>query len=81
MHVLLTRPLEDSKDLIFNFKSKGFKVSHLPLLNIQKINYEQIDFNSYEALIFTSSNSIRILETKNINKETTCFCVGFATER
>ena len=81
MHVLLTRPLEDSKDLIFNFKSKGFKVSHLPLLNIQKINYEQIDFNSYEALIFTSSNSIRNLETKNINKETTCFCVGFATER
>ena len=72
MHVLLTRPLEDSKDLIFNFKSKGFKVSHLPLLNIQKINYEQIDFNSYEALIFTSSNSIRNLETKNINKEHTC---------
>ncbi len=32
MHILLTRQLEDSKNLIQKFKSNGFKVSNLPLL-------------------------------------------------
>ena len=39
MHVLLTRPLEDSIDLIKRFKDKGFTVSHLPLIKINKLDY------------------------------------------
>ena len=42
MHVLLTRNLEDSKDLIQKFKSNRFKVSNLPLLEISKVNYSEI---------------------------------------
>ena len=41
MHVLLTRNLEDSKNLIQKFKSNGFKVSNLPLLEISKVNYNK----------------------------------------
>jgi len=40
MHVLLTRPLEDSIDLIKRFKDKGFTVSHLPLIKINKIAFK-----------------------------------------
>ena len=36
MHILLTRPLEDSKELILKFKSLGHQVSHLPVINIEK---------------------------------------------
>ena len=48
MHILLTRPLEDCSEMILKFKSLGHQVSHLPLLIIEKINYQEINFfNSY----------------------------------
>ena len=43
MHILLTRPLEDCSEMIIKFKSLGNQVSHLPLLRIDKVNYEQIN--------------------------------------
>ena len=45
MHILLTRQLQDSKDLIQKFKSNGFKVSNLPLLEINKLDYDEIKKN------------------------------------
>ena len=56
MHVLLTRPLEDSLELIKKFKEKGFTVSHLPLIKINRIDYPRINISEYKAVVFTSSN-------------------------
>ena len=81
MHILLTRPLEDSSKMILKFKSLGHKVSHLPLLKISKVEYEKIDFSKYRAIIFTSSNAIKFLETQSIDKNISCFCVGEVTEK
>ncbi len=81
MHILLTRQLEDSKDLIQKFKSNGFKVSNLPLLEISKVNYNALKKNNFNAIIFTSSNSIRFLDIKSIDKNIMCFCVGSSTEK
>ena len=81
MHVLLTRPLEDSIDLINRFKDKGFTVSHLPLIKINKIDYPKINSSEYKIFIFTSSNAIRNLNTKDFDKKSLCFCVGDATEK
>ena len=81
MHILLTRSLEDSKDLIVKFKSSGFKVSNLPLLEFSKVSYKKINFSSLDAIIFTSPNAIKFLELKNINKNILCFCVGSSTEK
>ena len=39
MHILLTRPLDDCKDLILRFKSLGHKVSHLPVIKIENVNF------------------------------------------
>ena len=50
MHILLTRPLEDCSEMIIKFKSLGHQVSHLPLLNIEKINYEQLIFQNIKEL-------------------------------
>ena len=80
MHIMLTRPIEDSKDLIFRFKSLGHNVSHLPVINIKKIDIKKISYDDYSGIIFTSSNSVKFLETKNIDKTIYCFCVGSATE-
>ena len=81
MHILLTRQLQDSKDLIQKFKSNGFKVSNLPLLEINKLYYNEIKNYNYNAIIFTSSNAIKFLNLKNIKKNILCFCVGSHTEK
>ena len=81
MHILITRPLEDCSEMILKFKSLGHQVSHLPLLSIDKINYDQIDFSNYEGIIFTSANAVKFLNLKQIDKKIFCFCVGNATEK
>ena len=80
MHILLTRPLEDSKDLILKFKSLGHIVSSIPVISIKKKEYSKIDFSSFKGIIFTSSNAIKFLDTKLLDKNIKCFCVGNATE-
>ncbi len=81
MHILLTRQLQDSKDLIQKFKFNGFKVSNLPLLEINKFDYDEIKIYNHNAIVFTSSNAIKFLDLKNINKNILCFCVGSYTEK
>ena len=80
MHILLTRPLENSHDLILRFKSLGHKVSHVPLISIEKVNYEKLDCSFFKGIIFTSANAIKNLDVKNIDKNIDCFCVGNVTE-
>ena len=81
MHILLTRPLEDSHELILKFQTLGHEVSHMPLINIESKNYESINFVDYNGIIFTSSNAIKFLDLKSIDKKINCFCVGSATEK
>ena len=81
MHILLTRPLEDCSEMILKFKSLGHQVSHLPLLIIEKINHEQINFFEYGGIVFTSANAIKFLDLKNLDKHIMCFCVGDSTEK
>jgi uroporphyrinogen-III synthase len=81
MHILLTRPLEDCSDMIIKFNSLGHHISHLPLLRIDKVDYEQINFSDFKGIIFTSANAVKFLDLKNIDKNLLCFCVGDATEK
>ncbi|MDC3028574.1 uroporphyrinogen-III synthase, partial [Candidatus Pelagibacter sp.] len=81
MHILFTRPLEDSTEMILKFQSLGHKVSHLPLLSINEIKYESINFSDYKGIIFTSANAVKFLDLKKIDKKILCFCVGSATEK
>ena len=81
MHILLTRPLDDSKDLIMRFKFLGHQVSHLPVINIEKKDYDEPNFDEFKGIIFTSSNAIKNLNISKINKGIFCFCVGNATEK
>jgi len=81
MHILLTRPLEDSQELILRFKKLGHEISHMPLVKIEKKNHENLNFSDYKGIIFTSSNSIKFLDIKLIDKKINCFCVGSSTEK
>jgi uroporphyrinogen-III synthase len=81
MQILLTRPLEDCHELILKFQSLGHQVSHLPLITIEGLKHETLNYIDFKAIIFTSSNAIKFLDDKNIDKKINCFCVGSATEK
>ena len=81
MNIVITRPIDDSLEIISKFKILGHTVIHLPLLNIKKVSYKTINFKNYKGIIFTSTNAIKFLDTKDIPKNILCFCVGDATEQ
>ena len=81
MHILLTRPLEDCSEMIIKFRSLGHQVSHLPLLSVDKVDYEKINLSDFKGIIFTSANAVKFLDLKSIDKNLLCFCVGSATEK
>ena len=81
MHILLTRPLEDCYEMILKFKSLGHEVSHLPLITIEGLQYESPNYSDFKGIVFTSSNAIKFLETRKIDKKMICFCVGGVTEK
>jgi len=81
MHILLTRPIEDCHEMILKFQSLGHEVSHLPLINIEGLKYEPLNYPQFGGVIFTSANAVKFLDIKNIDKKITCFCVGSATEK
>ena len=67
--------------MILKFKSLGHKVSHIPLINIVAKKYFFTNFSEFSGIIFTSSNAIKYLDLKIIDKRINCFCVGSATEK
>jgi uroporphyrinogen-III synthase len=81
MHILFTRPLDDCHEMILKFQSLGHEVSHLPLINIEGLKYKSLNYSDFSGIIFTSSNSIKFLDIKSIDKKIVCFCVGSATEK
>ena len=81
MHILFARSLEDSKDLILRFNELGHKVSYMPVIQIKKVDHDVINFNDFKGLIFTSANSLKFINSKEVDKNIFCFCVGSATEK
>jgi len=81
MHILFTRPLDDCHEMILKFQSLGHEISHLPLINIEGLKYEVPNYSEFKGIIFTSSNAIKFLDIKNIDKKLKCFCVGNTTEK
>jgi len=81
MHILFTRPLEDCQEIMIKFQLLGHEVSHMPLIYVEKKNYDEINFEDFKGIIFTSSNAIKYLNLKKINKKIKCFCVGNVTEK
>ena len=81
MHILLTRPLEDCSEMILKFQSLGHQVSHLPLIRIEEVNYEEVNFSEHGGIVFTSANAVKFLNIERLDKNIKCFCVGDLTEK
>ena len=80
MHIVITRPKEDSFNLIDNLIQLGHSVTHLPVIKIEKLEMQKINLQNYKAVIFTSSNAIKYMNIEKFDFKIKCFCVGKATE-
>ncbi len=80
MHIVITRPKEDSLYLIQNLIKLGHIATHLPVIKIEKLETKKINLLNYQAVIFTSSNAIRFMNIEKFNSKIKCFCVGKTTE-
>jgi len=80
MHIVITRPKEDSLYLIESLIKLGHLVTHLPVIKIEKLETKKINLLNYQAVIFTSSNAIKFMNIEKFNSKIKCFCVGKMTE-
>jgi len=80
LHIVITRPKEDSLFLIERLKTLGYIVTHLPVIKIEELKTEKINFQNYKAVIFTSSNAIKFLNVDKFDSKIKCYCVGKTTE-
>jgi len=80
VHIVITRPREDSLYLIEDLIKLGYVVTHLPVIKIEKLETKKINLTNYQAVIFTSSNAIKFMNIEKFNSKIKCFCVGNATE-
>jgi uroporphyrinogen-III synthase len=81
VHIIITRPKEESINLINNLIKLGHSVTHLPVIKIEKLETPKINFQDYKAVIFTSSNAIKYMNIEKLHFKIKCFCVGRTTER
>ena len=66
MNIILTRPLNDTENLMQELFKLGHKIMHIPTLKISSANLNPIEINKFKALVFTSSNAVRNLKVKEI---------------
>jgi len=80
VHIVITRPKEDSLYLIENLIKLGHLVTHLPVIEIKKLETKKVNLLNYQGVIFTSSNAIKFMNIEKFNSKIKCFCVGKGTE-
>ena len=80
MHIVITRPKEDSLQLIERFIKLGNTVTHLPVIKVERLETKKINFQNYRAVIFTSANAVKFLNIDKFDSKIKCYCVGKTTE-
>ena len=81
MNIILTRPLNDTENLMQELFNLGHKIIHLPTLKISSLNIDPINLDQFDAIVFTSANAIKYLKTEKQKNNIVCFCVGSITEK
>ena len=80
MHIVITRPKEDSLQLIERLIKLGHTVTHLPVIKVERLETKKINFQNYRAVIFTSANAVKFLNIDKFDSKIKCYCVGKTTE-
>lgn len=75
-HILITRPVEDTPPIIDMVRDNGFIPLVAPMLEIKALDVMLPDVASYQALVFTSVNAVRVVSEKIADRSIPVYCVG-----
>jgi uroporphyrinogen-III synthase len=78
---LVTRPREDSEDLVEALRCRGIEAVVEPLLHIRLRDNATLELEGVQALLFTSANGARAAASATADRTLTVFAVGDATAR
>ena len=76
MHIVITRPKEDSLQLIERLIKLGHTVTHLPVIKVERLETKKINFQNYKAVIFTSSNAVKFLNIDKFDQKLKSLLLG-----
>lgn len=76
MRVLLTRPIDDSQEIVQALRDKNVTVTLDPLMHVEYLPHPRIDFDKYQAVIFTSAYGIRAYHNNNYDQNGCFYVVG-----
>lgn len=79
MHVLITRPLSDAKELAERLHARGHTTLIEPLISIVFDEGAALDLDGVQALLFTSANGARAAAGRTIERAIPALAVGPAT--
>ena len=79
MHLLLTRPKQDSELLAERLAKMGHVTLIEPLLTLRFLANQPINFTDVQAILLTSANAVRALQPQKINIQLPVFAVGKMT--
>ena len=82
-NIILTN--EDKSNGFKSLKTAGMTIHHYPMIKTSKqTNFKTINFNDYDAFIFTSRNGVRYffeMEFAKNKKRINAICIGSKTEK
>lgn len=79
MHVLITRPLSDAKELAERLHALGHTTLTEPLIRIAFRDGPALDLDGVQALLFSSANGARSVARRTRDRSIPVFAVGPAT--
>ncbi len=79
IRALVTRPAEDSADLVRALEQRGISVLAEPLLTIRPKDGVAVGLANVQALLFTSANGVRAFAGASSSRDLPAFAVGDAT--
>lgn len=81
MRILVTRPREDSHQLMAELDRLGHEAIPAPLLEIHLLAGDDLDLAGVQAVLLTSANGARAFAGRSEERDLPALCVGNATAR
>ena len=81
MRVLVTRPLDDAREIRLLLAARGHETVVAPLLRVQFHSGPEIDLTGVQAILATSANGVRAVARRTTRRDLPVFAVGPQTAR
>jgi uroporphyrinogen-III synthase len=80
MRILVTRPIEDAREISQKLEARGHSVIAAPLLKIVFFDGQEVSLDGVQAILATSAHGVRAIAKRTQRRDVPLFAVGPQTE-